>query len=195
MYIPTQLHRQLNDNQMTGLDPETDQILQICCYITDNNLTLLDPEGFETIIHHPESTLTNMSQWCITTHGKTGLTKSVLQSTTTPETAANDLLAYIRRYVPEPRTGLLAGNSVHADKAFLAKDPYRRVLEWLHYRILDVSGFKEGIRRWGSEEVLRSAPEKRLVHLAREDILESIEEMRFYRDRLFFFFWLGHRGI
>ncbi|GIC87090.1 oligoribonuclease [Aspergillus udagawae] len=173
------------DCEMTGLNPETDTILQICCYITDANLNLLDPAGFETIIHHDRSVLESMSPWCVDTHGRTGLTAAVLASTTNPAAAAASLLAYIQRYVPHPRTALLAGNSVHADKMFLAKEPYKAVLEWLHYRILDVSAFKEAARRWGGETLLREVPPKKEVHLAREDILESIEEMRFYKERLF----------
>ncbi|KAK2767801.1 Oligoribonuclease, mitochondrial [Arachnomyces sp. PD_36] len=170
---------------MTGLDPTTDSILQICCFITDSNLNLLDPTGFEAIIHHPKSTLDSMSEWCITTHSRTGLTPAVLSSTTTASTASQSLLSYIKRYIPHPRTALLAGNSIHADRAFLAKEPYAEVLEWLHYRILDVSSVKEGVRRWCGEGVLRDAPVKKGVHEAREDILESIEEMRYYRDRVF----------
>ena len=170
---------------MTGLDPQTDQILQISCFITDSNLNLLDPHGFDTTIHHPQSTLSAMSQWCIDTHARSGLTASVRASTTTPEDASRHLLAYIQRYVPEKRTALLAGNSVHADKAFLAREPYAAVLDWLHYRILDVSSLKEATRRWGDEELLAKVPAKKLAHLARDDILESIEEMRVYRERLF----------
>ncbi|GKZ64032.1 hypothetical protein CBS63078_5391 [Aspergillus niger] len=175
------------DCEMTGLDADTDQILQICCFITDANLNLLEPQGFETVIHHPTSVLDNMNAWCIETHGRTGLTAAVQASTTTAEEAATALLAYIQKYVPQPRRGLLAGNSVHADKAFLAKGPYQAVLDWLHYRIVDVSALKEMVRRWGSEELLESVPGKKEVHLARDDILESIEEMRFYRGRLFGF--------
>lgn len=170
---------------MTGLDAENDQILQICCFITDSNLHILEPNGFETVIHHPKPVLDNMSQWCIDTHHRTGLTSAVLSSTTSPIAAAAGLLQYIQKHVPRPRTALLAGNSVHADKAFLAKEPYAQVLEWLHYRILDVSAIKEAARRWGSEELLERVPGKREVHAAREDVLESIEEMRFYRGCLF----------
>lgn len=170
---------------MTGLNPETDRILQICCFITDAQLKLLEPNGFETVIHVPSSILDSMSQWCIDTHGRTGLTNAVRASTTSPASAADDLLAYIRRHVPTPRTALLAGNSVHADKAFLASAPYSKVLDHLHYRILDVSSLKEAARRWGSPELLEQVPPKREVHLARDDILESIEEMRFYKEKLF----------
>ncbi|KAL2867076.1 oligoribonuclease [Aspergillus lucknowensis] len=173
------------DCEMTGLDPKTDQILQICCFITDAQLNLLDTTGFETVIHQPKSTLDAMSQWCIDTHGRTGLTARVQNSTVTPETAAAELLAYVKRYIPNPRTAMLAGNSVHADKAFLACGPYATVLDWLHYRIVDVSTMKEVVRRWGGENVLAAAPGKREVHLARDDILESIEEMKFYKQTLF----------
>lgn len=170
---------------MTGLDAETDQILQICCFVTDSNLQLLDQDGFEVVIHHPDSTLDTMNPWCIDTHGRTGLTAAVRESTVTPTFAANSLLAYIKQFVPTPRTALLAGNSVHADKMFLVRGPYASVMEHLHYRILDVSAIKEAARRWGSEELLATAPPKREVHLAREDILESIAEMRFYQEKLF----------
>jgi oligoribonuclease (3'-5' exoribonuclease) len=170
---------------MTGLDPENDHILQICCFVTDAQLHLLDPNPFEVIIHQPKPVLDAMGPWCIDTHGKSGLTQAVLASTTSAATAATELLAYIKHYVPDQRTALLAGNSIHADRAFLAKEPYAPVLEWLHYRLLDVSTIKEAGRRWGSDELLRDAPRKREVHLAREDILESIEEMKYYRARLF----------
>lgn len=170
---------------MTGLDAETDEILQICCFITDAQLNLLEPNGFETVIHHPDSTLDAMNSWCIDTHGRTGLTAAVRASTTNPAAAAEALLAYIQRHVPAQRTALLAGNSVHADKAFLVRGPYAPVMEYLHYRILDVSTIKEAARRWGSEELLAQAPPKREVHLARDDILESIAEVRFYKEKLF----------
>ncbi|KAF7619312.1 putative RNA exonuclease Rex2 [Aspergillus flavus] len=173
------------DCEMTGLDSEKDQIIQVCCFVTDANLQLLDPHGFETVIHASKTTMDNMSQWCIDTHGRTGLTAAVLASTVTPESAASELLAYIQRYVPQPRTALLAGNSVHADKAFLSRGPYAKVLEWLHYRILDVSTLKEAARRWAADELLAAVPRKKEVHLAKDDILESIEEMRFYKERLF----------
>ena len=170
---------------MTGLNPQTDQILQISCFITDSSLDVLDAQGFSSTIHHSQSTLATMSQWCIETHSRTGLTSAVMNSSTTPEQASSALLEYIKRYVKTPRTGLLAGNSVHADRAFLARKPFSVVLDYLHYRILDVSSFKEGVRRWGDAGLLRDAPQKKLVHLATDDILESIDEMRFYRDRLF----------
>ncbi|KAL1953958.1 hypothetical protein VTO42DRAFT_2004 [Malbranchea cinnamomea] len=173
------------DCEMTGLDPEKDHILQISCFITDADLHLLDTNGFHTTIHQPQSVLDAMNPWCIETHGRTGLTAAVQRSTITPESAASSLLAYIQRYVPRKGVALLAGNSVHADRMFLAKQPYSQVLDWLHYRILDVSAIKEAARRWCKDEVLRDAPVKRGVHLAKDDILESIQEMSFYRERIF----------
>lgn len=170
---------------MTGLDTENDQILQICCFITDAQLQLLEPNGFEVVVHHPDSTLDTMSPWCIDVHGRTGLTAAVRASTTSANAAADSLLAYIQRYVPSPRTGLLAGNSVHADKSFLVREPYAKIMEHLHYRIIDVSTIKEAARRWGSEELLKQVPPKREVHLARDDILESIAEMKYYQENLF----------
>lgn len=170
---------------MTGLDVEHDTIMSISCFITDAHLALLDDKGFDAIVHHDKSTLDQMNEWCIKTHGKSGLTAATIASTTTPEAAAADLLNYIRQYINEPRKALLAGNSVHCDKEFLKKPPYNRVLEYLGYRILDVSSIKEAARRWSPEEVLKQVPKKRGLHQAREDILESIEEARFYRNVFF----------
>lgn len=170
---------------MTGLNPETDHIIEISCFVTDADLHLLDTTGFHSTVHQPKSVLDSMNEWCVRTHGQTGLTTAVLKSTVTPESAASSLLGYIQRYVPDRGVALLAGNSVHADRMFLAKQPYAPVLEWLHYRILDVSAIKEAARRWCRDEVLRDAPAKRGVHLARDDILESIREIAFYRGRIF----------
>ncbi|KAI5288380.1 hypothetical protein KEM54_005257 [Ascosphaera aggregata] len=170
---------------MTGLDPETDQIIEICCFVTDSNLNLLEPNGFEAVIHQPRQLMDSMNQWCIDHHGSSGLTASVLNSTTTAESAAQGLLTYIQQHVPKERTGILAGNSVHADKSFLVREPYKPIIDWLHYRILDVSTMKEAAKRWASDEMLQAAPQKKYSHTAKDDILESIEEMRFYRKWLF----------
>lgn len=170
---------------MTGLDPMTDCILQISCFITDYELNLLDEDGWDVIIRQSRAKLDAMDEWCTRTHASTGLTAAVLCSTTTPEMAADGLLRYIQHYVPEARRGLLAGNSVHADRAFLVKPPYEKVMQHLHYRIFDVSSIKEAARRWAPDEVLEQAPRKRGLHEAREDILESIKEARYYKTRFF----------
>lgn len=171
--------------QMTGLDPETDKIIELCCFITDSNLNLLDTNGFEATIHQPKEVMDSMNQWCIDHHGASGLTRAVLESTTTAEEAAQGLLAYIQKYIPQERIGVLAGNSVHADKAFLVRGVYKPVMDWLHYRIMDVSTLKEAARRWGSDEMLEGVPKKKYSHTAKDDILESIEEMKYYRKQLF----------
>ena len=171
--------------QMTGLDVGRDTIMSISCFITNAQLELLDDQGFDAIIHHDKSTLDQMNEWCINTHGKSGLTAATIASGTTPEVAAKDLLDYIKKHIDEPRRGLLAGNSVHCDKEFLKKPPYDRVLEFLGYRILDVSSIKEAARRWAPKEILIKAPKKMGLHQAREDILESIEEANFYRNVFF----------
>lgn len=170
---------------MTGLDVERDSIISISCFVTDAQLRLLDDRGWDAIIHHDKATLDGMNEWCVRTHGHSGLTTASIASTTTSRQAADGLLGYITRLVPKPRTALLAGNSVHCDKDFLRKDPYGKVLQYLHYRILDVSSIKEASRRWAPREILTQIPGKKGLHQARDDILESIEEARFYRDQFF----------
>ena len=173
------------DCEMTGLDPEKETIMSIACFITDAQLKIQDDQGWESIIHHDKTTLNRMDEWCTNTHGTSGLTAACIASTTTNEEAADGLLEYVKKYVPEKRRGLLAGNSIHCDKAFLSKPPYNRVTEYLSYRILDVSSLKEAAKRWAPDEVLLGVPSKKLLHQAREDILESIEEARYYREKCF----------
>lgn len=170
---------------MTGLDPEKDSILSIACYITDAQLSLLDQQGWEAIIHHSSTTLDRMDEWCTTTHARSGLTAACISSTTTAQQAADRLLEYIQQYVPTSRSALLAGNSVHCDKEFLRREPYRKIINYLTYRILDVSAIKEAARRWAPPEVLMKIPRKKGLHQAKEDILESIEEARCYRKVFF----------
>lgn len=173
------------DEQMTGLDPNADEILEIYCLVTNGNLELVGAEGFHAVVHWPASRLAQMDDWCRRTHGRSGLSAAVAASTTTPAQAADGLYDYIQRLVPERRKGLLAGNSVHADRAFLSKGVYAKVVDHLHYRLLDVSTIKEAARRWSRPGVLAGAPAKKCCHQAREDILESIEEARYYREAIF----------
>ena len=170
---------------MTGLDPDKESIMSICCFVTDHQLNLKDEEGWEAVVHHDKEMLDRMDEWCTKTHGRTGLTDACISSTTTHEQAAASLLEYIRQYVPQSRKGLLAGNSVHCDKAFLSRGPYKSVTEYLSYRILDVSSMKEAAKRWAPDEILLGIPSKRILHQAREDIMESIEEARYYRNKFF----------
>ena len=170
---------------MTGLDPDHDTIMSISCFITDAHLNVLDNQGWHAVIHHDKETLDKMGEWCTKTHGDSGLTAASIESNTTPQQSADGLLDYIRKFISEPRQGLLAGNSVHCDKTFLVKPPYAQVIEYLHYRILDVSSLKEAARRWASDEDLMNVPRKKTLHQARDDILESIEEAKYYRDTFF----------
>lgn len=170
---------------MTGLDAEQETILQIACFITDYDLNLLDDHGWNTIIHHDQEALNKMGKWCRDHHGASGISDAALASTTTPEAAADSLLHYIQKYVPEPRKALLAGNTVHADQRFLRKQPYSKIVKHLHHRILDVSAIKEAARRWAPEDILKKSPQKKGTHEARQDILESIEEARYYRQVFF----------
>jgi oligoribonuclease len=170
---------------MTGLDTDYDTIMSFAVFVTDADLNLLDETGYEAIIHHSQEQLDRMGEWCTSHHSQSGLTQSCLDSTTTAEQAAEGLLQYIKQYVPERRTGILAGNSVHADKSFLVKQPYKVVTDHLNYRLLDVSSIKEAARRWAPKDVLKKIPRKQMLHEARADILESIEEARFYRETFF----------
>ena len=158
--------------------------MSLCCFITDGELNILDDQGYEAVIHHDQATLDRMGDFCTKIHGESGLTNACLTSTTNPTAAAAGLLSYIKSHIPEPKRGLLAGNSVHADREFLSHSPYDAVLEHLTYRILDVSSIKEAARRWAPEK-LKEAPRKKMLHQARDDILESIEEARFYQKTIF----------
>ncbi|RMX89540.1 hypothetical protein D0869_00808 [Hortaea werneckii] len=177
------------DCEMTGLDLSKDTIMSLACFITDAQLNLLDDTGYECVLQHTQEQLDAMGEWCQNHHGASGLTQACLNSTTTAETAATELLEYIQKFVPDRKQGLLAGNTVHADKAFLVQEPWRKVIRHLHHRILDVSAIKEAARRWAPEDSLKKSPQKKGKHEAKADILESIEEARYYR-RVFF---LGDR--
>lgn len=175
---------------MTGLDTENDTIMSLACFITDADMNILDEEGYEAVVLHSKEQLDRMGEWCTRHHGDSGLTKACLNddpkiTAITAEQAAEGLLEYIKKFVPERRTGLLAGNSVHADKSFLVKQPYKIVTDHLHYRILDVSTIKEAARRWAPKDILKKIPRKQMLHEARADVLESIEEARFYRETFF----------
>jgi oligoribonuclease len=170
---------------MTGLDVVNDEIIQIACFVTDYDLNLLDKEGFETVVHQPKERMDQMDAWCTKTHARTGLTERVITSDVTPDAAATALLDYVQKLVPESGTAILAGNSVHYDKEYLRRSPYGKFLDHLHHRILDVSSIKEAARRWSDIELLKKAPKKKGTHEAKQDIIESIEEARYYKEAIF----------
>ncbi|XP_072301692.1 small fragment nuclease isoform X2 [Eucyclogobius newberryi] len=169
------------DLEMTGLDIEKDQIIEMACIITDSDLNVV-AEGPNLIIKQPEELLDGMSDWCKEHHGQSGLTAAVRSSKISLEQAEYEFLSFVRQHTP-PGQCPLAGNSVHADKRFL--DKYMpQFMFHLHYRIIDVSTIKELSRRWFPEEY-KEAPLKRASHRALEDIQESIKELHFYRARVF----------
>lgn len=123
-----------------------------------------------------------MDDWCTKTHGESGLTQSVLDSTLKTEDVENVMLGFISKYV-EPNTAPLAGNSVHQDRRFLEKE-MPRFLDFLHYRIVDVSTVKEITRRW-FPNTYSTMPPKKGGHRALDDIQESITELKWYQAHLF----------
>lgn len=167
------------DLEMTGLDPETDTILEIATIITDSQLNVL-AEGPVMVVHHDQAELDAMNEWCIRQHGESGLSRRVLESTTTLAEAEAATLAFIQQYSPE-RGSPLCGNSIHQDRRFLVR--YMPQLEaWLHYRNIDVSSIKELSRRWYPGV---QPPAKSGAHLAMDDVRDSINELKFYRSKVF----------
>ncbi|KAI3373386.1 hypothetical protein L3Q82_021929 [Scortum barcoo] len=170
---------------MTGLDIDKDQIIEMACIITDSDLNIL-AEGPSLIINQPDKVLEGMSEWCKEHHGKSGLTQAVRNSKVTLEQAEYEFLSFVRQHTP-PGQCPLAGNSVHADKRFL--DKYMpQFMYHLHYRIIDVSTVKELCRlvsvRWFPEEY-KMVPHKKATHRALDDIQESIKELQYYRATVF----------
>ncbi|XP_078122517.1 small fragment nuclease [Sander vitreus] len=169
------------DLEMTGLDIEKDQIIEMACIITDSDLNIL-AEGPNLIIKQPTELLEGMSDWCKEHHGKSGLTQAVQDSKISLEQAEYEFLSFVRQHTP-PGQCPLAGNSVHADKRFL--DKYMpQFMYHLHYRIIDVSTIKELCRRWFPEEY-KMVPNKKAAHRALDDIQESIKELQYYRANVF----------
>ena len=167
------------DLEMTGLDPDTDTILEMAILITDAELNLV-AEGPAIAIHQDEAVLATMGEWCKTHHGASGLTGRVRSSTISMAEAESMALEFARRHVPE-RSSPLCGNSIHQDRRFLVR--YMPELEaYMHYRNIDVSTVKELARRWYPD---LASPAKQSAHLALDDIRESIAELAYYRKTVF----------
>ena len=164
------------DMEMSGLNPEINRILEVAVVITDSELNTL-AIGPVMVVHQPDEVLEAMDAWNKGTHGKSGLIDKVKASTTTEDQASQELLEFIRGYVPAGKSPM-CGNTVHQDRRFMAR--YMPALEsHFHYRNIDVSTIKELCRRW-SPEVMKGFVKKG-AHTALADIEESIDELRFYR--------------
>jgi len=169
------------DCEMTGLDLERDALIEIAVLVTDAELNVLG-EGVDLVIAPPAQALETMPEIVRTMHTSSGLLE-VLADGTTMEAAQAQALAYIREHVPEARKAPLAGSSIHTDRTFLARD-MPELEQWVHYRNVDVSTIKELARRW-YPRVYFNTPEKRGNHRALADIIDSIDELRYYRNTLF----------
>lgn len=165
------------DCEMTGLDPDTDRLIEIAVIVTGADLTPRI-EGPVFVIHQSDAQLDAMDAWNKGTHGKSGLIDQVKASTVTEAQAEAELLGFLTQYVPKGKA-LMCGNSIGQDRRFLVK--YMPKLEaFFHYRNLDVSTLKELSKRWRPE--IYAAFKKQQRHTALADVHESIDEMQHYRD-------------
>ena len=170
------------DLEMTGLDVDKDVILEIAVIVTDGHLTEAI-EGPELVIGASPEQLDRMVPVVKKMHKKSGLTERALTSDLTVRQAERQVLSFVKKHVPERGMAPLAGNSIHTDRAFLVKY-MPRLVNHLHYRIVDVSTIKELTRRWMPDR-LEKAPAKDTGHRALADIRESIKELEYYRTAVF----------
>ena len=167
------------DLEMTGLEPQTDCIIEIATLVTDSQLNIL-AEGPVLAIHQSDAVLAAMDDWNRKQHGGSGLIARVRASAVTAHEAETDTLEFLRHHVPSGKSPM-CGNSICQDRRFLAR-LMPELEAYFHYRNLDVSTLKELARRWypGIKSFGKTS-----THLALQDIRDSIEELRFYRERLF----------
>lgn len=162
---------------MTGLDLAQDALIELAVLVTDSELNVLG-DGVDVVIRPPAEAVTQMSDVVREMHTASGLIDELSDGVSMDE--ANRLaLDYIKKYVPEPAKAPLAGNTVHMDRLFLARD-LPELEGWLHYRNVDVSSIKELVRRW-YPRVYFASPDKTGNHRALGDIRDSIDELRYYR--------------
>jgi len=166
---------------MTGLNLATDALIEVAVLVTDGQLNVLG-DGLDIIISAPGEKLAAMNDVVRDMHTKSGLTDAVRAATTTMAEAEQQVLDYVTAYAA-PGKGLLAGNTIGTDRTFLARD-MPKLIDYLHYRSIDVSTIKELSRRW-YPSVFHLAPEKKNNHRALADIRESIQELRYYRAAVF----------
>lgn len=165
------------DLEMTGLDPDTDLIIEIATVVTDKNLNIL-AQGPVLAVHQSDAALAAMDEWNQHHHGQSGLVERVKASTLNDAEAERQTIEFLKQWVPE-NTSPICGNSIGQDRRFLYR--YMPKLEaYFHYRNIDVSTLKELAARWAPE--VKEGFKKESSHQALNDIVESIEELRYYRE-------------
>ena len=170
------------DLEMTGLDHTSDVIVEIATIVTDDDLTII-AEGPDLVIHQSDEVLAKMDPFVVDMHTKSGLLEQIKASAVTLEAAGAATLEFIKQHVPEAGTVPLCGNSIGTDRRFLTA--YLPDIEnYLHYRSIDVSSLKELVRRW-YPRVRQARPQKVGAHRALDDIRDSIDELRYYREKVF----------
>jgi oligoribonuclease len=165
------------DMEMTGLDPDKDRIIEVAVIVTDQELNVL-AEGPVFAIHQSDEIMNGMDAWNKGTHGRSGLIDRVKATTVTEEEAQEALIKFLKPFVPAGKSPM-CGNTICQDRRFMARG-MPKLEAFFHYRNLDVSTLKELCRRWKPE--LASGFKKHQKHTALADIVESIEELRYYRE-------------
>ncbi|MBD7994403.1 oligoribonuclease [Arthrobacter sp. Sa2CUA1] len=169
------------DCEMTGLDISADALIEVAVLVTDSELNVLG-DGVDVVIKPDEAALEQMGDFVRQMHTTSKLLDELPHGMTLAEAEA-EVIEYITKWVPEPKKAQLAGNSVGTDRMFLARD-MPEVIDYLHYRIIDVSTIKELARRWYPRAYFQ-APAKNGGHRALGDIVDSINELRYYRAAVF----------
>jgi oligoribonuclease len=169
------------DLEMTGLDPMVHVIVEVAFLVTDSGLNPLD-DGVDLVVYQPPEAMATMDDFVTNMHTKSGLLEQIKASTVSLAEAGEAALAYLQRHVPA-QTSPLCGSTIGMDRSFLVRH-LPAVDAHLHYRSVDVSSVKELARRW-YPEAFRKRPDKKEGHRALADIIESIEELRYYRETMF----------
>ncbi len=170
------------DLEMTGLDHTRDVIVEIATIVTDDELEIV-AEGPDLVVHQPDDVLDAMDPFVVEMHTRSGLLEAIRTSNITLEAAGAATLEFIKQHVPESRTVPLCGNSIGTDRRFLAAY-LNDIEEYLHYRSIDVSSVKELVKRW-YPSLDAKRPYKPGSHRALDDIRQSVNELKYYREHVF----------